>query len=412
VTTQTRTTPTSTPTTPTPTPTTRTRSAEALPRCIEPVEEREFLDEHWERRPLVVERDEPGRFDDLLTAEDVERLLESGGLRHPAFRLVRADEQLNTSRYLVDVPWRPVPFTGMADVSRAAEEFERGATLVVQALHHWWPAIATFCRSLEVTLGHPSQTNAYYTPRAAQGLPVHHDTHDVFCLQVSGEKRWLVYEPAWELPLRDQRYDPSLGAPGKPVLDVTLRPGDTLYLPRGWLHEAKTSETDSLHLTIGVNVYTWMDAFRAALDECGEDAAFRRSAEAGSADDLLEKLARRLEREDVDRRRRAKLVRTRRPILDGQVEQLRALRDLDLETPVERRETVLADLAVDDGSALLSFEGRTLTFPARVAGELSHLLEAEGPIRPADLPGPLDEQGRLVLVGRLVREGLLRISGV
>ena len=47
---------------------------------------------------------------------------------------------------------------------------------------------------------------ATYTPSGSQGLPVHHDTHEVISLQVAGEKRWLVYEPAWELPLKDQRY--------------------------------------------------------------------------------------------------------------------------------------------------------------------------------------------------------------
>ena len=292
----------------------------------------------------------------------------------------------------------------MADVRRAAEEFERGATLVVQGLHHWWPALATFCRSLERELGHPTQTNAYYTPRSAQGLPVHHDTHDVFCLQVSGEKRWLVYEPAWELPLRDQRYEESMGAPGEPVLDVTLRAGDTLYLPRGWLHEAKTSDADSLHLTVGVNVYTWLDAFKAALDECGDDVAFRRSAEAGEPDALLGRLAARLTRDDVDRRRRQKLVRTRLAILDGQVEALRALRTLTLETELERRETVLAELS----GTTLEFDGQALTFPAHVRDDLEFLLDVDGPFRAADLPGRLDDDGRLVLVRRLVREGLLR----
>ena len=263
--------------------------------------------------------------------EDIEGLLESGGLRSPAFRLVRADVKLRASDYLVDVPWRPVPFKGVADVARVAEAFDAGATLVVQGLHHWWPALATFCRSLEASLGHPAQANAYYTPRSAQGLPVHHDTHDVFCLQIAGEKRWLVYEPVWELPLKHQRYDAKLGAPGEPVLDVTLQPGDTLYLPRGWLHEAKTSGAESLHLTIGTNVYSWLDAFKAALDECADDPDFRRSPD-GSADELLARLGERLGRDDVRRRMRTKLVRTRRPVLTGQVGQLRALRELHSET--------------------------------------------------------------------------------
>jgi cupin superfamily protein len=286
-------------------------------------------------------------------------------------------------------------------------EFEDGATIVLQGLHLNWQPLAEFCRSLESELGHPAQANAYFTPRSAQGLPVHHDTHDVFSLQVAGEKRWLVYEPALELPLKNQRYKAeTMGEPGDPVLDVTLQPGDTLYLPRGWLHEAKTSETDSLHLTVGVNVYTWMDAFRAALESCAGEAGFRRSPDGERPDDLLELLARELEPQRVERRQRRRLVRTRRPILGGQLSQVRALETLDLDTVVERRPTVLFDLV----GATLTFEGKDLSFPDEAAEELAFAAQSDEPFTPGDLPGDLDDDGRLVLVSRLVREGFLVIS--
>src|SRR5918997_496990 len=109
-------------TTPTPTPTLTTRTAtpsapaleSALSRCIEPVGEAEFLAEYWERRPLVLERSEPGRYDDLLSEPEVERLVCSGGLRSPGFRLVKAGEQLAARDYTTDIPWRPSAFTGAA----------------------------------------------------------------------------------------------------------------------------------------------------------------------------------------------------------------------------------------------------------------------------------------------------------
>jgi Cupin superfamily protein len=291
------------------------------------------------------------------------------------------------------------------------DEWERGATLVLQGLHLTRPSVAAFCRSLEETLGHPAQANAYYTPRAAQGLPVHHDTHDVFVLQVSGEKRWLVYEPALELPLKDQRYSAELGAPGAPVEDRVLRPGDMLYLPRGWLHEALTSETDSLHLTVGVNVVTWLDAFKSALGELGDDVRFRRSWRTGDgADDLVEALRSRLTTGDVERRAREKLIRTRQPIRQGQLRQLRALDSLDTETELERNPTVLADLLEQDGEVALAFEGRSLTFPPHARDEVAALATADEPFTASTLPGTLDDAGRLVLVRRLVREGFLRIS--
>lgn len=254
------------------------------------------------------------------------------------------------------------------------------------------------------------QANAYWTPRGSQGLPVHHDTHDVFVLQVAGEKRWLVYEPVLELPLRDQRYRAAEhGGPGPAVLDLTLRAGDTLYLPRGWLHEALTSATDSLHLTVGVNAYSWLDALKAALEACADDVEFRRSVPADGVPtvDLLARLAERLGPERVAARRRDRFVSGRRPILDGQLSALRALDRLTLDTPVERRPTVLFAL---DG-ATLRFEGRTVEFPADLAPELEWLAAADGPLRAAELPGGLDDESRLVLVRRLVREGFLRPAG-
>ena len=324
---------------------------------------------------------------------------------------MKAGEQLRVRDYTVDLPWRPVPFTGTADVERVVAEWERGATIVLQGLHLTRPAIGAFCRSLEAALGHPGQANAYYTPRAAQGLPVHHDTHDVFVLQIAGEKRWLVYEPAVELPLKDQKYSAELGEPGPAVEDRVLRPGDMLYLPRGWLHEALTSETDSLHLTIGVNVVTWLDAFKAALEELRDDVRFRRSWQSeNGADDLVEALRARLGRDEVAQRAHEKLVRSRRPIRGSQLRQLRALEDLDVDTELERNPTVLARVVERNGSIALVFEGRELTFPAHAREEVEALADAKDAFTASALPGSLDDDGRLVLVRRLVREGFLRIS--
>ena len=335
-------------------------------------------------------------------------MLTSGALRHPGFRLVKAGESLELRDHATDLSWRPVPFTGTADVGRVLAEFERGATIVLQALHHTHPPIAAFCRGLEAVLGHPVQANAYFTPRGSQGLPVHHDTHDVFCLQVAGEKRWLVYEPVFELPLRDQRYTEELGDPGEPGLDLVLRPGDTLYLPRGWLHEALTSDSDSLHLTIGVVAHTWLDAVRAALDECADDIEFRRSVpdDGVASADLLAALAERLEPEAVARRKRCRLVGSRRPVLDGQLSELRAVNELGVETALERRPTVLFELE----GTVLTFEGKRVSVPVKAREELEAVASTDGLFRASELPGHLDDEGRLVLVRRLVREGFLRRS--
>jgi hypothetical protein len=312
--------------------------------------------------------------------------------------------------YTSDVPWRPA-FTKTVDVERVLAEWEAGATIVLQALHVNWQPLAVFCRQLEESVGQGVQANSYYTPRGSQGFAVHHDTHDVLILQIAGEKRWLLYDPLLELPLKHQRYSKALGDEGEPTDDLVLRAGDTLYLPRGWLHQAETSETDSLHLTIGINAYTWLDAARAALGPLEEDADLRRGVfpDRYVAAELAERLHAELDPQEVSRRRRRRFLDTRRPIREDGLSQVRALARLDVETAVERRSTVIADLDEDGDGVGLVFEGRELRFPEHARAEVVACFEADEPFRASGLPGDLDEAGRLVLVRRLVREGFLRV---
>jgi hypothetical protein len=56
------------------------------------------------------------------------------------------------------------------------------------------------------------------------------------------------------------------------------------------------------------------------------------------------------------------------------------------------------------------FEGKEIVLPDYVRDDVEFLLEADAPFTPADLPGDLDDEGRLVLVRRMLREGLLRLA--
>jgi len=235
-------------------------------------------------------------------------------------------------------------------------------------------------------------------------------------LQVSGHKRWRIYEPVVQLPLKTQRWSPARDAAlvGDPIHDITLRQGDTLYLPRGWPHEASSADADSLHITIGLHPPSRLDALRAALSECADDVEFRRAlgADGELPDALLERLAARLGADAVARRARRRFVAGRRPVLAGQLAQIGALERLTLRSRLQRRPTVIAELECSDDGALLCFEGKELRFPVQAVEAVAAAHAADAPFTPAALPGPLDTAGRLVLVKRLVREGFLQIEPV
>jgi hypothetical protein len=160
-----------------------------------------------------------------------------------------------------------------------------------------------------------------------------------------------------------------------------------------------------------VNVYTWLDAARAALEETArEEPAFRRAVDdAELSDDLLGLVQERLDSASIARRKREKFVSSRQPIRPDRFEQLRALRELDAETVLERRPTVIFDLSESEDRVTLAFEGRRVSFPAHAREALEAAAAAEGGFTASELPGRLDADGRIVLVRALVREGFLQI---
>ena len=211
----------------------------ALARCIGDVEE--FAREFWGRTPLVVRTSDS--FSDLLDVGVVERLL-TGPARRPMLRLVRDGVPIAVSAYTSPTRLGGVVVDDVVDVPRAMQLMADGATLVLQSMQHSWAPIARFCSELQADIDHPVQANCYLSPASSTALARHCDGHEVFVLQIEGSKAWRV---------------DTLG-------DVTLEPGDVLYIPRGTWHEASAQDEYSLHLTIGVLATTYRTVIRRALD--------------------------------------------------------------------------------------------------------------------------------------------------
>src|SRR5262245_51659850 len=135
-------------------------SVGALERCVG--DPQAFVADMWGRRPAH----RPGgpAFDDLLSLADVDHLLTQSSLRLPAFRLVKDGATLPTAGYTKSGRSGSQPVSGMADPPRILAAFSDGATIVLQGLHRYWPALGRFSRELEADLGHPAQVNAYVTP--------------------------------------------------------------------------------------------------------------------------------------------------------------------------------------------------------------------------------------------------------
>lgn len=387
----------------------------ALSRCTS-VSPAAFAAEHWSRVPLLSRaRSLPQPFDDLLSAADVDELVADRALRTPFFRTVREGDGLPAPVRGINAGGRRL--ADAVDPEALAAQYAQGATLVLNAVHRMHPPVARFCRDLAAELGHPTQCNAYLTPGGQhQGFDFHHDTHDVFVLQVSGRKRWIVHAPVLPLPLSTQASAGAHLVPdgAEPLLDVELEAGDALYLPRGHVHAALTTDVDSVHLTVGVLSTTWYDVLSDVLTLAGEELAFREALPvqpAGQVEQLLPGFLRQaaawLESLPAAAVASAVAPRLARSLPTEPVRLLAtaaAVRELSAASRVRPRAGLPVSLRVDGESAVLTAPGRTITLPAFTAPALRRLL-AE-PVTPADLPG-LDEESALVLCRRMLREGVV-----
>lgn len=391
-----------------------------LARCVGDVDR--FLASHWGRAPLHREAADPARFADVFSLDDVDRFVSTSFPRLPAFRLVKDGTPVDPGRYTKTARIGGQAVSGVGDPGRIFEEFRRGATIVLQGLQRSSESVAWFCRALELELTHPVQTNAYVTPAGARGLGVHYDTHDVFVLQMAGRKEWAVYEPVLDDPLPSQPWHTGRGEPGPPVLEVELRAGDCLYMPRGFLHSARAQEDMSAHLTVGVLTHTWFDVLRDVVAGIADDAVFRRSLPAGFARDEaglaagvesavagLRDWLEKVDGAEVAASVAAKFWSSRPPILAGQLHQVLALDGVGDDTVLRRRPGSVCHLVPGPERLTVQLGDRRLEMPGDLEPALRRLAAGE-PVRLGDLGDLLDEQSRSVLARRLVREGLLEIA--
>ena len=259
---------------------------------VAPVDEATFLADYFERAPLHVARGEAARWATLYGLADVEEALAVGSRDIERFALMRADASaLPPDQYTIERPAPRARATGRSpqlhvDPRGVASAFDRGYSLLIKDAAFFSGRLQRLCTALQRRLGAFVQANVYLTPPRAQGFALHHDTHDTLVLQLDGTKTWRIYRPLVELPIESQPFSAPNGDP-RAVLEreVTLEPGDTLYVPRGFAHAATTGASRSLHLTLALLPLRIVDLLDALLRLAPlQDVELRRSLPLGWLD--------------------------------------------------------------------------------------------------------------------------------
>jgi hypothetical protein len=303
----------------------------------------------------------------------------------------------------------------LAPAGRLAAAFDRGNTVVIDAIDRRDRSLARLAEAVGRTFGCPVNINGYVSYRPKQAFGTHWDSHEVFILQLLGRKRWSLHQPFALSPhqhLHDQH------ANGEEIWRGELEPGSYLAIPRGWAHTVESLNELSFHLTVTTPRLTVVDLVRWAVrrsDRAPADALLYPPHE-GPTDEFVDALADHLGRAVAPERIELAAATARANLASHPTQSLRQLLGaLEGRTPPERlwfrspHPGGVHWAATADGTGHLAFDKRTVTCPDEVLELVAPLLDGRCH-RVADIAErTADPAATVELVRQGLRSGLLEV---
>ncbi len=235
-----------------------------------PISYKHFLENYAEQQPLLM----TGACKSLMSWQEFDQVLQFMEPDEQSLQLFLKG-QVPAAHYL-DNTFEFGRHRKRINKHRFYEYLEHGATLVLNRAEDYCLNAKNLCHAIGKFSQQPTSSNVYINTQlngdakiASNGKSAfgkHWDTHDVFIIQLMGEKRWQLFPPTLPLPLSHQtsqllQHEP----PTTPSADYVLREGDILYIPRGWWHNVIPLNIDTLHLSVGTYAPTLTDYLLWAL---------------------------------------------------------------------------------------------------------------------------------------------------
>lgn len=386
-----------------------------LQDILAPVSLEEFFTDYYEKKHLVIRKNNREAFKNVLTVQDLDKMFYTVSNHHPNFRLV--DHSLDE---VPDPKTYTVKNSDLIDPLKFVKSFEAGCTLVMSNLEHKLEGCRRLTNEFESFFKHRTQSNIYLTPKNAQGFATHYDSHDVFILQFEGSKTWRIYNNAMPLADKSTAFVKEGFVPGPIEDEFTLEMGDVLYVPRGVVHDAYCTAENSGHITTGLLGKTWAEHLGEMLLERSKNhLSLRRftklhqlpnidySNEKTEVINALKEIINNLEQDEelID-----DFYSRQKSISKGHLLQMLDTSKLDGNSKIVLREKHKIRISQNDEKFSVKFYDLQLSMPIAAESFLSALFSTNEPQVVKDIPCTIDEESRILMAQELSKIGLLEVS--
>jgi hypothetical protein len=396
----------------------------SLAQLISPTDSAAFLEAKWGKECELYAGSVVAGADRLLNLTSFETLLATLNRAHEGWlHFVQGG--------LKAVPVDMVDEQGMLKLQRIHAAFSQGETLyltkaerVCLPLMQLTEAIQLDLLAAGVRVREPVNAHVFLTPARSQGFALHRDEHASFILQLDGCKEWTVYKPCSEDSLTNNEPPRPGGIAvssinSKHKSTYQLHPGDVLYMPEWWPHEARALDVHSLHVTLRIFPLRWMDFLVSLFSQHPTlTDVFPRSICKSETCDLLSKSLEEMLDSPAFRmvlprlcdgfQRRQSLRKTVLPN-DG-LRHIVSLEQIKLETVLVRSTGTTCELRETGEEVCLVFPGGTIRGPSAIKPVFAYLTSAMK-FQVKDLPTLNgSDYDRVSLARAFVRDGLLQMS--
>lgn len=251
-----------------------------LDDLLHPITRERFDADYNDRKPLHIPAEGCGTKRSLLDWARFNALLDQRSIwTGQSLKLVFNGQPIPPEQYCVEARSQSGT-TARPSPAKVQTLMAMGASVIAGDVQELTPELRALSHQLARDFAGLVGANVYCSFGGVQAFDTHFDLHHVFAVQVEGEKTWRLYENRADAPVGFPVNDSETRrwfaeTRGKLMTEVRMRPGDVLYLPRGWYHDAMTTEGASLHVTFSVAPLYGRILFGLLESAAMQDPAFR-----------------------------------------------------------------------------------------------------------------------------------------
>ena len=187
------------------------------------------------------------------------------------------------------------------NVDKVQKLVSKGASIILNDIEKQNSGLLKIASELQKLTNGRCQGNLYFSMASHKAFGPHFDTHDVFAIHFEGEKVWNIYENIEKDPINHGIFNFSIEErikkAGNLIEQVTLKPGDLLYIPRGQFHDALASKNGSIHVAFGLTYFKPVDLMLSLWEKFILNDFLRSDVKIDSNEEDLKNLLIRLSKE-------------------------------------------------------------------------------------------------------------------